>query len=570
MELSDKHQGLLRRVATINLAKDARYIVKSLLVEPGTTLSKGAPTIELAVTRTRRRDNETIDETLFETRRFEIDAYQSPSVLEIIAPPGSQLEPGSAPIFSYVVEESFSNLVEEAIQGIAHKMSDLYRSPSIPEKKLKNATDGYGKKVEKDRVLYLYDDTVFGSATDGFLVTDSAFHYSSNGTVASVRFNEIKGVRVEEDPSNKNPFKRRNVVVSLPSGDVACNESWTALNVDGLERFFTLAMELGAAGRTKQVDGYVIVEEMPDPVKLAYLGLLVWFTFQGDQRIDDRELSELQVLMTQLRCSAELRHKVRAFIGQPDKLDAAALFADMQASTPSGSGQALGLSLVKDAVRLFRATAAGAAMEQQGVMALANLVGVKPEQVGVLEDACMQDELILKGEISDSQITTMAKTFAAKASAVGVPVAAVYLSGSVTGLSAAGITSGLSALGLGGLLGLSSMVTGIGVAIVVGVGVYKGVQWIAGGTERDKASRRELMLQEVLRIHQKSIANLAEDVAYFAQTLVGLMVDAERNKARISKLTNELGMFATAIKLLREKETGIEGALEDETSKRAA
>ena len=50
----------------------------------------------------------------------------------------------------------------------------------------------------------------------------------------------------------------------------------------------------------------------------------------------------------------------------------------------------------------------------------------------------MQDEKILAGELSDSQIADAAKGMAAQATAVGVPVAAVYLSGSVTGLSAAG------------------------------------------------------------------------------------------------------------------------------------
>ena len=59
-------------------------------------------------------------------------------------------------------------------------------------------------------------------------------------------------------------------------------------------------------------------------------------------------------------------------------------------------------------------------------------------QVRFIEDACLQDEKILAGELSDSQIADAAKGMAAQATAAGVPVAAVYLSGSVTGLSAAG------------------------------------------------------------------------------------------------------------------------------------
>ena len=80
------------------------------------------------------------------------------------------------------------------------------------------------------------------------------------------------------------------------------------------------------------------------------------------------------------------------------------------------------------------------------------------------------DRKILSGDIKDSDIVNGMKDLAANAAAVGIPIVAVYLSGSAVGLSAVGITSGLAALGLGGVLGLSSMVTGIGVAILIGVG----------------------------------------------------------------------------------------------------
>ena len=165
----------------------------------------------------------------------------------------------------------------------------------------------------------------------------------------------------------------------------------------------------------------------------------------------------------------------------------------------------------------------------------------------------------------------------AQASAVGVPVAAVYLSGSVTGLSAAGVTSGLAALGLGGVLGLSAMVSGIGVAIIGGVGAYKAVQWVMGGTERDRAFRRELMLQEVLRIHQKSMANLAADIAFFAERLTArrsrqpagpLSVKVAENRAVIDKLSREMILLTGALTRLRTRESRYERDLDEEINRR--
>lgn len=61
---------------------------------------------------------------------------------------------------------------------------------------------------------------------------------------------------------------------------------------------------------------------------------------------------------------------------------------------------------------------------------------------------------------------------AATLAATGMPIAAVSVSGSVSGISAAGITSGLATLGAGTMVG--------GIAVVAGIGVvsFIGVKWI--------------------------------------------------------------------------------------------
>ena len=85
----------------------------------------------------------------------------------------------------------------------------------------------------------------------------------------------------------------------------------------------------------------------------------------------------------------------------------------------------------------------------------------------------------LRGQ-NDSAAANATKGAAAGLAAVGIPIAAVYASGSVIGLSAAGITSGLAALGLG--LG---MVPGIGVAVLLGTGVFLGVRALLDAANQD-------------------------------------------------------------------------------------
>ena len=321
---------------------------------------------------------------------------------------------------------------------------------------------------------------------------------------------------------------------------------------------------------------YVIVEDLPDELKKCYLRVLVWLVHFDDDEIDDRELCEIQVLMTQLGCNAGVRQAVRSSFEEPEGLDAGEQVARMLEHLPPERADTtlpLRCSLIKDAIRVRRAVGARPAGEQPGVRRLTQVLELESEQVEFIEEACRLDERILAGELSDRDIARAAKGTAAQAAAVGVPVAAVYLSGSVAGLSAAGVTSGLAALGLGGVLGLSSMVTGIGVAILAGGAAYKGVRWVLGGSERSRASRRELMLQEVLRIHQRAIINLGEDMSFFGDRVAALSHQTERNRDAIDRLSREVVLIsrsAGALRRIGERMNTFEHDLEEEVSGEAS
>ena len=319
----------------------------------------------------------------------------------------------------------------------------------------------------------------------------------------------------------------------------------------------------------------VIVEGLPDEAMESYLSVLVWLVHTGDKQIDEREMCEIQLLMKQRRCSADVRQAVRGHLENPHVLDAREQIDQMLERGPAAGNDtrlALKCALMKDAIRVCRATSEGPAREQPAIRQLAEILDLDDEKVGVIEDVCEQDEKILAGELSDSQIAAAAKELAARATSVGVPVAAVYLSGSVTGLSAAGIASGLAALGMGGVLGLSAMVTGIGVAIIVGGTAYKGVRWVLGGSARGRASLRELMLQEVLRIHQGAIISLGEDMAHFGERIAALSGETERNRAAIDKLFRDVSLLsrsAGALTQLGERANSLEDALQKEASGQA-
>ena len=298
----------------------------------------------------------------------------------------------------------------------------------------------------------------------------------------------------------------------------------------------------------------IAVDLMPEELKQSYLKILIWVTYADDNEIDPVELAQLQLLMTRLNFSQESRFATRQTINSPDTIDLDEQFEVLRDKVPSESREALPCSLLKEAIALLRKTGEKTAHESSRAKKLAKAMWVTDDQVKILEEACITEEKIISGELSDNEIVSSLKGVASQAAAVGIPVAAIYLSGSVVGLSAAGLTSGLAALGLGGVLGLSSMVTGIGAVVLLGVGVYKGVKWVTSGSAEEKRSQlRDMMLQQIIANHQKSISELGQDVGKLAEQAMELLVSKETNEARINKLSKEITLFSRALYQLREQ-----------------
>ncbi|EFO2933034.1 hypothetical protein DQ131_23950, partial [Escherichia coli] len=171
------------------------------------------------------------------------------------------------------------------------------------------------------------------------------------------------------------------------------------------------------------------------------------------------------------------------------------------------------------------------------------------------------DFKMFKGDVNDDTLTHYIKELSAKAGAVGVPLAAVYLSGSVVGMSAAGLTSGLATLGLGGLLGFSSMATGVGVAVLIGVGTYKGIRQLTGANELDKIKRREIMLNEVIKQTQLTISYLIKDINFIVVKLNECINNIEKQDKKFKSLIEKQGRLILVMGELREKCDGLQGEI---------
>ena len=161
------------------------------------------------------------------------------------------------------------------------------------------------------------------------------------------------------------------------------------------------------------------------------------------------------------------------------------LVDEVVSSVPDNQDE-IAVSIIKDLLQISRSDGAVLPQEEASMQAVAEArFGERAERaIELAEKTVKYEEALVKGNVSTGELERHVKEIAARATAASVPITALFFSGSVMGLSAAGITSGLAALGLAGVLGLSATVTGIGVVVVIGVTAYAAARLGRGRRDR--------------------------------------------------------------------------------------
>jgi len=94
-----------------------------------------------------------------------------------------------------------SEVVKQIVRDYSAQIKDkhIFFQPDIPRKKLRNALTSYAKDAQEQDALVLVDDTVFGSAKDGALLTPTAL-YTHNQMEQSQRteISEIETVSLSK------------------------------------------------------------------------------------------------------------------------------------------------------------------------------------------------------------------------------------------------------------------------------------------------------------------------------------------------------------------------------------
>ncbi|MBP0001713.1 MAG: TerB family tellurite resistance protein [Cyanobacteria bacterium SID2] len=278
--------------------------------------------------------------------------------------------------------------------------------------------------------------------------------------------------------------------------------------------------------------------------RLAFYGALFSIAL-ADGSLDKEEIELLFGIIDLEGMTESAKREVQSYIIEPPSL-----YACLKSLEAADENLRYGLMI--NLVDTAWANDELDANEKQAITLAQQELKISDKQLDAIEKFINKVREIRIRGLDDNYAADTIKTAAAGLSAVGVPVAAVWFSGSVIGLSAVGITSGLA--GLGALIGLGGMIPGIGVAILLGTGIFIGVNTLLDTGDKSKKAKlqaeKERKAQLVIKNMQDAINQLVERIAKLQEKTAHLessAADAEANREAIQRLTERLKFMQQSV-----------------------
>ena len=227
------------------------------------------------------------------------------------------------------------------------------------------------------------------------------------------------------------------------------------------------------------------LEAYSENERVAYLSVLSAISY-ADKEFTDEEKHQLDTLVKQLEISDEGKSKVYSAVFSLQNEDK---IANIETIQELGDSE-LKYTLISDLCLLALADSTFSDEEYQYVLGVAAMLDITPEQVDTIKS--VQENLLKIKDIpqNSEKAKALIKDSASKLAGVGVPVGAIAVSGSMFGLSAAGITSGLAALGA--LVGGGMLAGAVVVVPAIAIGSAYGVKKLFDVVVKDKGSNSKV------------------------------------------------------------------------------
>lgn len=447
-----------------------------------------------------------------------------------------------------------AKLADQAIDGIG-SVSDakVYVAPEIPDGKLDAAIKKFAPNQLSNNIIGIIENSLVsaGSGMSAGIVFfgDRLFFKGELEETTEILYQDLKGITYDTESENVNlSTDAQSYTIEATLLTNIDKEKFVAM----LEKIVALAVQ---GAEFEQKDQTKPLESMDDSIKITYVKLMVNYALSGDKKVSGDEYAEIMSFVSRIQLPVEARTQIRGYLSGETTDSTEELMGQLEAEVPSGSFDIVKKSILKDMLVLLDVNG-----DLQGwrdddfISAFKAKEQITDDQVAFIADSIQKNKDILAKRMTDTQIEKSLKDLVAKGAAVGVPMLAVYFSGTV-GVSAIGMTTGLATLGFGGIgvLGLSSMFTGIGAMALLGAGSYAAVKKFVGQKEVENNKQRELMLQEIIKNSQRTLNFLVEDIQYITGRLNEALKDTAENGAKIKKLAAELSQYVSGAKNVSSK-----------------
>ena len=218
------------------------------------------------------------------------------------------------------------------------------------------------------------------------------------------------------------------------------------------------------------------LEEYSENEQIAYLSILSSVCYV-DKQFGDKEKHQLDILLELLNISDVGKAKIYSSVfnlQHEDKL------ANLEAIQILGNTE-LKYTLISDLCLFSLVDSKFTDEEYQYILGIGEVLGITQEQVDTIKSVQENLDKIKDIPSNSERFKQVIKDSAASLAGVGVPIGAIAASGSVFGLGAAGITSGVATLGAlvgGGMLaGAVIVVPAIALGTAYGVKKLFDIVW---------------------------------------------------------------------------------------------
>jgi tellurite resistance protein len=205
------------------------------------------------------------------------------------------------------------------------------------------------------------------------------------------------------------------------------------------------------------------VREIPSSERLPYIQGLI-FMARADGSIGPEERHRIEAALEQCALDTADAEAARAALDAPP---------DLEQICATLRGSPTRFTLYLDAVSLALDDGVVQPEEEAALQALRASLGLQGYEAEGLRQVAESLHSLKGTPEPEPEQVERSKEAIARLAAIGVPVGAAVLSGTVQGASGTALVAGLTALGFGfGIAG------GVGVCVLLGFASYRGVRWL--------------------------------------------------------------------------------------------